>query len=186
MSGKGRAAGKRAVAMARLAEALPRSESMIFPKLEHVAPEKEPDQVADAVLRFFAAHAQAGTEVRSQTRALAVPRAGTPTGKIAGSQSAVFLMCGRADDACPPSPAPSTTSPGKRTQQRDGDRTGSSWTGARAHSWKMPVIACLEVVAGVGQVEAFVGEGEVGTIVSARATDSAGQLRRTVDDLAAG
>jgi pimeloyl-ACP methyl ester carboxylesterase len=69
MSGKGRATSKRVLAMARLAEALPRCESMIFPRLEHVAPEKEPDQVADAVLRFFAAHAQAGTEVRSQTRA---------------------------------------------------------------------------------------------------------------------
>jgi pimeloyl-ACP methyl ester carboxylesterase len=68
MHGKERA-GRRAIALARLGETTPRSEIMTFPKLDHVAPEKRPWQIVDAVLRFFAAHAQLGTEGRSQTRA---------------------------------------------------------------------------------------------------------------------
>ena len=69
MQGKGRATSGRVVAMARLAEALPHSEALTFPELVHVSPETEPGPVADAVLRFFAAHAQSGMEARSQTRA---------------------------------------------------------------------------------------------------------------------
>lgn len=46
---------------------------MTFPKLDHFAPEKKPDKIADAVLRFFAAHAQPDDEDRSQTRAWRLP-----------------------------------------------------------------------------------------------------------------
>jgi len=57
MRGKGRPASRQAVALARLAETIPDSETMTFPKLDHFAPEKKPAAIADAVLRFFAAHA---------------------------------------------------------------------------------------------------------------------------------
>jgi pimeloyl-ACP methyl ester carboxylesterase len=60
MRGKGRNTSRQAVALARLAETIPRAEIMTFPKLDHFAPEKAPAKIADAVLRFFAAHVQAG------------------------------------------------------------------------------------------------------------------------------
>ena len=65
MRGKGRATSRQAAALARLAEIIPRSETMTFPELGHLAPEKKPGKIADAVLRFFSAHAQPGAEVRS-------------------------------------------------------------------------------------------------------------------------
>jgi pimeloyl-ACP methyl ester carboxylesterase len=64
MRGKGRSTSRQAVALARLAETIPHSETMTFAKLGHFAPEKEPGKIADAVLRFFAAHAQPGAEGR--------------------------------------------------------------------------------------------------------------------------
>jgi len=57
MRGRGRATSRQAVALARLAETIPRSRAMTFPELDHFAPEKKPGEIADAVLRFFAAHA---------------------------------------------------------------------------------------------------------------------------------
>jgi pimeloyl-ACP methyl ester carboxylesterase len=67
MRGKGRDTGRQAAALARLAETIPRSETMTFPTLGHFAPEKKPGKVADAVLRFFAVYAQPGAEVRSKS-----------------------------------------------------------------------------------------------------------------------
>ncbi len=58
MHGEGRGTNRHAVAVARLAETIPHSETMAFRDLDHVAPEKKPGPVADAVLRFFAAHAK--------------------------------------------------------------------------------------------------------------------------------
>jgi len=58
MQGKGRETNRHAVAVARLAETIPHSETMTFPSLDHVAPAKKPAPIADAVQRFFAAHAQ--------------------------------------------------------------------------------------------------------------------------------
>jgi len=55
MRGRGRPTSRQAVA--RLAETIPDAETMTFPKLDHFAPEKQPGAIADAVLRFFAAHA---------------------------------------------------------------------------------------------------------------------------------
>jgi pimeloyl-ACP methyl ester carboxylesterase len=69
MGGKGDTANRQAFVVARLAETIPHSVTMTFPDLNHVAPEKKPDQIADAVLQFFAAHVQAGTDGRSPTRA---------------------------------------------------------------------------------------------------------------------
>ncbi|MRH87644.1 alpha/beta fold hydrolase [Nocardia sp. SYP-A9097] len=60
MRGKGRATSRQAVALARLAGTIPRSESATFPALDHFAPEKSPDDIAAAVLRFFTTHAQPG------------------------------------------------------------------------------------------------------------------------------
>jgi pimeloyl-ACP methyl ester carboxylesterase len=60
MRGKGRGTSRQAIALARLAEAIPRSQTMTFPKLNHFAPEKRPGEIADAVLRFFSTHAQPG------------------------------------------------------------------------------------------------------------------------------
>jgi pimeloyl-ACP methyl ester carboxylesterase len=67
MHGKGRAS-RHAAAVARLAETIPRSETMTFPGLGHAAPEKKPGQIADAVLRFFAAHAKPGAGSRVSNR----------------------------------------------------------------------------------------------------------------------
>lgn len=58
MRGKGRATSRQAIALARLAETIPRCEARTFPRLDHFAPLKRPGEVADAVLGFFAAHAQ--------------------------------------------------------------------------------------------------------------------------------
>jgi pimeloyl-ACP methyl ester carboxylesterase len=60
MRGKGRGTSRQAAVLSRLAETIPHSETMTFPGLDHFAPEKKPGQIADAVLRFFAAHAQPG------------------------------------------------------------------------------------------------------------------------------
>ena len=58
MRGKGRGTSRQAVALARLAKTIPQAETMTFAKLDHFAPEKNPSKVADAVLRFFASHAE--------------------------------------------------------------------------------------------------------------------------------
>jgi pimeloyl-ACP methyl ester carboxylesterase len=69
MRGKGRGTSRQAGVLSRLAETIPQSETMAFPRLDHFAPEKKPGQISDAVLRFFAAHAQPDTGGRPQTRA---------------------------------------------------------------------------------------------------------------------
>jgi pimeloyl-ACP methyl ester carboxylesterase len=61
MHGKGRDTNRHAAAVARLAETIPHAETITFPELDHVAPKKQPGQIADAVLQFFAAHARLGT-----------------------------------------------------------------------------------------------------------------------------
>ncbi|MBP2706349.1 alpha/beta hydrolase [Microbispora sp. RL4-1S] len=63
MSGKGRDTGRQAVALTRLAGTIPRSETATFRTLDHFAPEKKPGEIADAILRFFAAHARTGTQI---------------------------------------------------------------------------------------------------------------------------
>ena len=68
MRGNGRATRRQAVALARLAEMIPDSETIIFPELGHFAPAKQPVRIADAVLRFFAAHAQPEAASRPETR----------------------------------------------------------------------------------------------------------------------
>jgi pimeloyl-ACP methyl ester carboxylesterase len=73
MQGKGSGTSRQAVALARLAEAIPHSETMAFAKLGHFAPEKKPGKIADAVLRFFAAHAQSDADSRSETRDRRLP-----------------------------------------------------------------------------------------------------------------
>lgn len=67
MRGRGRDTGRQAVALARLAETIPDTETVAFPKFDHFAPEKKPDEIAAAVLRFFAAQAQPGTADLSET-----------------------------------------------------------------------------------------------------------------------
>jgi pimeloyl-ACP methyl ester carboxylesterase len=62
MRGKGPLTSRHAAAVARLGETIPRAETVCFPKLDHLAPEDKPGEVADAVLRFFAAHNQQGIE----------------------------------------------------------------------------------------------------------------------------
>ena len=62
MRGKGSGTSRQAVALARLAETIPVSETMTFPELGHFAPEKKPGKIADAALRFFAGHSQPDTE----------------------------------------------------------------------------------------------------------------------------
>ncbi|HSZ42978.1 MAG TPA: alpha/beta hydrolase [Trebonia sp.] len=57
MRGKGRAASRQAVTLARLAATIPDSQAITFPKLDHFGPLKAPGEIADAVLRFFGAHA---------------------------------------------------------------------------------------------------------------------------------
>ena len=68
MRGKAGANSRQAVAAASLAQTIPQSETRIFPEFDHFAPEKQPSQVADAVMRFFAAHTQPDTEDLSQAR----------------------------------------------------------------------------------------------------------------------
>jgi pimeloyl-ACP methyl ester carboxylesterase len=53
MRGKGRGTSRQAVALARLAETIPRAETVTFPKLGHLAPERTPDAIARSVLGFF-------------------------------------------------------------------------------------------------------------------------------------
>jgi pimeloyl-ACP methyl ester carboxylesterase len=64
----GRRGTRHAAAVAWLAETIPRSETMTFPGLGHAAPEKKPGQIADTVLRFFAAHAKPGSGSRVSNR----------------------------------------------------------------------------------------------------------------------
>lgn len=66
MHGKG--GTRHAAAVARLAETIPRSETMTFPGLGHAAPEKKPGQIADAVTGFFATHAKPGAGSRVSNR----------------------------------------------------------------------------------------------------------------------
>jgi pimeloyl-ACP methyl ester carboxylesterase len=73
MRGQGSGTSRQAVALARLAETLPHSETMTFPKLGHFAPEKKPGKIADAVLRFFAAHARSDANIRPETRDRRLP-----------------------------------------------------------------------------------------------------------------
>jgi pimeloyl-ACP methyl ester carboxylesterase len=58
MRGKGRSTGRQARTLAQLADMIPHSQTLTFPKLDHFAPEKKPDEIADAVQRFFAAHSR--------------------------------------------------------------------------------------------------------------------------------
>jgi pimeloyl-ACP methyl ester carboxylesterase len=60
MHGKEHGTGGQAVTLARLAEMIPHAETLAFPKLDHFAPQKKPSTIAEAVLRFFAVHAQPG------------------------------------------------------------------------------------------------------------------------------
>ena len=62
MRGKGPLTSRRAAAVARLGETIPGAQTVCFPKLDHLAPENKPDEVAAAVLRFFAGHNQQGIE----------------------------------------------------------------------------------------------------------------------------
>ena len=63
MCGKGRDTDRQAVALTRLAGTIPRSETATFRALDHFAPEKKPGEIADAVLRLFAAHARTGMQI---------------------------------------------------------------------------------------------------------------------------
>jgi pimeloyl-ACP methyl ester carboxylesterase len=56
MRGKGRDTDRQAVALSRLSETILQAEIAVFGKLDHLAPEKKPGDIADAVLLFFAAH----------------------------------------------------------------------------------------------------------------------------------
>ena len=67
MRGKGPLTSRHAVAVARLGETIPGAETVCFPKLDHLAPENKPGEVADAVLRFFAVHTQRGIEGPART-----------------------------------------------------------------------------------------------------------------------
>jgi pimeloyl-ACP methyl ester carboxylesterase len=60
MRGKGRGTSRTAVALAKLAETVPRAETMTFPTLDHFAPEHKSGEIAGPVLGFFAAHATDG------------------------------------------------------------------------------------------------------------------------------
>jgi pimeloyl-ACP methyl ester carboxylesterase len=57
MRGKGPDAGWQAVALSRLAETIPRARTEVFGHLDHFAPEKKPAEIADTLLKFFAAPA---------------------------------------------------------------------------------------------------------------------------------
>jgi pimeloyl-ACP methyl ester carboxylesterase len=60
MRGKGRGTSRTAVALAKLAETIPRAQTMTLPELDHFAPEHKPGEIAGPVLEFFAAHATDG------------------------------------------------------------------------------------------------------------------------------
>ena len=70
MHGKGSPTSRYAAAVAGLGETIPGAETLCFPQLDHLAPENGPGEVADAVLRFFAAHTQQGFEGPRLDRAL--------------------------------------------------------------------------------------------------------------------
>ncbi|BDO42716.1 hypothetical protein CELD12_22060 [Cellulomonas sp. NTE-D12] len=53
MRGKGSATSGTAVTLGRLADVIPRGHALRLDGLDHFAPEKRPDRVADAVQRFF-------------------------------------------------------------------------------------------------------------------------------------
>jgi pimeloyl-ACP methyl ester carboxylesterase len=67
MRGKGRGTSRQAVALARLAETIPRAETMTFPKLGHFAPERTPDAIARSVLGFFADYPERLRQSASRT-----------------------------------------------------------------------------------------------------------------------
>jgi pimeloyl-ACP methyl ester carboxylesterase len=67
---RGKEGTRHADAVARLGETIPRAETVCFPELDHLAPEQSPSQIADAVLRFFAAHSRQGA-ADGQSRARA-------------------------------------------------------------------------------------------------------------------
>lgn len=67
MRAKGRDTSRQAIALTRLAETIPHAQTRTFPKLNHFAPEKKPREIADAVLTFFAAHAQPDDMSQPQT-----------------------------------------------------------------------------------------------------------------------
>jgi pimeloyl-ACP methyl ester carboxylesterase len=73
MHGNRNTISRQAVALARLAGTIPHSQIMTFPKLGHFAPEKKPGKIANAVLRFFAAHAQPVADSRPGTRDRRLP-----------------------------------------------------------------------------------------------------------------
>jgi pimeloyl-ACP methyl ester carboxylesterase len=73
MHGNRHATSRQAVALAQLAETIPHSQIMTFPKLGHFAPEKKPAKIADALLRFFAAHAQPDADSTPETRERCLP-----------------------------------------------------------------------------------------------------------------
>lgn len=62
MHGKGPLTSRHAVVAAQLGETIPHAETVRFPKLDHLAPENKPGEVADTVLRFFAARKQQGID----------------------------------------------------------------------------------------------------------------------------
>jgi pimeloyl-ACP methyl ester carboxylesterase len=68
MRGKGGGTSRQAATLARLAETIPNCVTMTFPRLNHFAPEKNPAEIAGAVLRFFAPHARPATGRGSQGR----------------------------------------------------------------------------------------------------------------------
>jgi pimeloyl-ACP methyl ester carboxylesterase len=65
MRGSGSATSRQAVTLTRLAATVPHSQTKAFPKLGHFAPEKKPSEIAEAVLRFFAVHADPSTDAGS-------------------------------------------------------------------------------------------------------------------------
>ena len=60
MNGKGLGASRQATALARLAETIPRAETMTFAHLDHFGPMTKPGEIAAAVLRSFDAHGRPG------------------------------------------------------------------------------------------------------------------------------
>jgi pimeloyl-ACP methyl ester carboxylesterase len=68
MRGKGSSTSRQAVALAQLAQTVPRAEIMTFPDLGHFAPEKKPGKIGEAVLRFFAAHTATPGSPRTDAR----------------------------------------------------------------------------------------------------------------------
>jgi pimeloyl-ACP methyl ester carboxylesterase len=67
MRGRGRGTSRQAVALARLAQTIPRAETMTFPKLGHFAPERKPDAIAGSVLGFFADYPERLRQSASRT-----------------------------------------------------------------------------------------------------------------------